>query len=203
MYWPSQNILFAADVHAGKEHVFARHGIAIPGGISESVLQRLFKLTGESGAERIIVLGDFMHHIPHTSESWLSELSSLLDHHPALQVDVVAGNHDKEAGRKMTDARLTWHENPLQINDIVLHHEPCADPRGYVLCGHLHPTYRLGSNRRNTVRAPVFWFREHSAVLPAFGEFTGGVIIKPDAKKDALYMTGPECVIAIPAKASK
>lgn len=200
MYWPSQKILFAADVHVGKEHVFARYGIAIPGGISESTLQRLFKLAHGSGAERLIVLGDFMHNVPYATESWLSELSNLMDQHPTLNIDVIAGNHDKKAGRKLTDARIKWHAYSLEIGGLVLHHEPCKDPRGYVLCGHLHPAYRIGNSRRSGVRAPVFWFREHCAVLPAFGEFTGGVIIRPEGKGDALYMTGPDCVIAIPAK---
>lgn len=196
MYWPTQHILFAADVHVGKEHVFARHGIAIPGGISESTLRRLFTLANESGARRLIVLGDFMHHIPATSEGWLRELSVLMDAHPDLQVEVIAGNHDRKAGRKLTDPRLFWHSSSLNIATLALHHEPCEDTHGFVLCGHLHPTYRLG--RRNGIRAPVFWFRKRSAVLPAFGEFTGGVIIKPDSDTDTLYMTGPECVVKVP-----
>ena len=44
MYWPAQKILLAADVHMGKEHVFGRHGIAIPGGSSEATLKKLFEL---------------------------------------------------------------------------------------------------------------------------------------------------------------
>lgn len=198
MYWPAQQILFAADVHVGKEQVFARHGIAIPGGISESTLQQLFFLAKESCAKRLIVLGDFMHNIPTASESWLGELSLLLDQHPDLCVEVVAGNHDRKAGRLLTDKRLVWYSSSLTIAGLVLHHEPCEESQGYVLCGHLHPAYRLGSKRRAGVRAPVFWFREHYAVLPAFGEFTGGVIIEPDLHTDALYMTGPDCVMKVP-----
>lgn len=198
MYWPSQQILFAADVHVGKEHVFARHGIAIPGGISEMTLHRLFALADNSGARRLIVLGDFMHNIPSASEGWLGELSVLMDTYPELGVEIVAGNHDRKAGRKLTDPRLIWHSSSLKVANLALHHEPCEDAHGFVLCGHLHPAYRIGSSRRSGVRAPVFWFRKHYAVLPAFGEFTGGVIIQPNAKTDTLYMTGPECVVQVP-----
>ncbi len=198
MYWPEKHILFAADVHVGKEHVFARQGIAIPSGISESTLRRLFALANSSGAQRLIVLGDFMHNIPTASESWLTELSQLLDQHPHIAVEVVAGNHDRESGRGVTDARLTWHAGSLLIDDLALHHEPCRDSRGYVLCGHLHPAWRLGNARRGGIRAPVFWFQEHCAILPAFGEFTGGMIIEPDADTDSLYMTGPDCVMKVP-----
>lgn len=198
MYWPKQQTLFAADVHVGKEHVFARHGIAIPGGISESILIQLFTLANDSGAQRLIVLGDFMHNVPVASERWLQELSLLMDQHPGLSVEVIAGNHDRMAGRKLTDPRLIWHSSSITVAELTLHHEPCEDPRGFALCGHLHPAYRLGSKRQAGLRAPVFWFRERYAVLPAFGEFTGGVIIEPDLNNDTLYMTGPECVMKVP-----
>lgn len=200
MYWPAQRILFAADIHVGKEHVFARHGIAIPGGISESTLKRLFTLANDSGAQRLIVLGDFMHNIPTASEGWLVQLTQLIDQFSHIAVEVVAGNHDREAGRDVTDERLTWHASSLSLDGLVLYHEPCTDSCGYVLCGHLHPAWRIGRTRRGSIRAPVFWFQEHCAVLPAFGEFTGGVIIEPDAKLDSLYMTGPDCVIKVPAE---
>lgn len=199
LYWPSQNILFAADVHVGKEHVFGRQGIAIPAGISESTLNELFSLAHQSGASRLIVLGDFMHNIPLASESWLIRLSQLLNEHEHISVEVVAGNHDRKAGRLLTDKRLTWHNASVNIGALALHHEPCKDPHGFVLCGHLHPAWRLGNARRGAIRAPVFWFQKHCAVLPAFGEFTGGVVVDPDPETDTLYMTGPDCVVKVPS----
>lgn len=203
LYWPAQQTLFAADVHAGKEQTFARHGIAIPAGISESTLQRLFRLAADSACQRLIVLGDFMHSIPKSDEHWLVQLSALLDSHTQLSLEVVAGNHDRDAGRSLTDARLLWHTSSLMFHGLALHHEPCEDKRGFVLSGHLHPAYRFGRARRGSIRAPAFWFRKHYAVLPAFGEFTGGVIIDPDAGDDSVYITGPECVMQIPLKTTR
>ena len=198
MYWPSEHVLFAADVHAGKEHVFSRHGIAIPAGISESTLQRLFSLARESGAKRLIVLGDFMHHVPARGELWLSELSELLDHNPTLSVEIITGNHDKKAGRDRIDTRIIWTEPRIKIGNLTLCHEPQEIPSHYVLCGHLHPAFRVGTRKQAGVRAPAFWFRKHYAVLPAFGEFTGGVIIDPNSSSDSVYMTGSERVVYIP-----
>ena len=203
LYWPAQHTLFVADVHAGKEQVFGRHGIAIPAGISESTLQRLFRLAAECACQRLIVLGDFMHAVPGISENWLQQLSTLLDTHSQLSLEVVAGNHDRQAGRSVTDARLTWHNSSLVLEGLALHHEPCEDSRGFVLSGHLHPAYRFGNARRGGIRAPVFWFRKEFAVLPAFGEFTGGMIIDPDAENDSVYITGPDCVMQIPLKAAR
>lgn len=200
LFWPAQQTLFVADVHVGKEQTFARHGIGIPAGISESTLTRLFRLATSSACEKLIILGDFMHAIPKRDESWLQKLSHLLDSHTQLSMEVVAGNHDRENGRKMTDSRLLWHTRPPMLEGLALHHEPCKDSRGFVLSGHLHPAYRVGNARRGSLRAPVFWFRKHYAVLPAFGEFTGGMIIDPDASNDSLYITGPDCVMNIPLK---
>jgi len=199
MYWPSRNILFVADIHVGKEHVFARQGIGIPAGISESTLQQLFKLATSSGASKVIVLGDFLHAVPHSDEKWLSCLSTLLTNNAHISVEIVAGNHDRQAGRQMIDKRIIWHEGALPLAPLILQHEPGIDNRGYVLCGHLHPVWRFGSRRRGSIRAPVFWFRQDYAVLPAFGEFTGGALIDPDKYTDKLFITGPDCVIPVPA----
>ena len=44
---------------------------------------------------------------------------------------------------------------------------------GYVLAGHIHPGVRLHGAGKQSVRLPCFWFGARTAVLPAFGEFTG------------------------------
>jgi len=120
VYWSSQKMLLAADIHAGKEHYFGRNGIAIPGGISETSLTDLFSLSTEAGAKRLVILGDFMHAVPTHSEHWLSTLSELLESHSKLEVSIVAGNHDKDIGKQRIDERIQWHENTQHQNARVL-----------------------------------------------------------------------------------
>lgn len=201
MYWPARSTLFVADVHLGKEQAFARSGIAIPGGISDDVLQRLFTLCDACKAQTLMVLGDFMHTIPAVDESWLGTLRQMLTQRPHLDMHIVAGNHDKIPGRTMLDNRINWHQHALQRGPFILQHEPRNDPDGYVLAGHLHPVWRLQAAGYRSLRAPVFWFRKQYAVLPAFGIFTGGMDIGPDGQNDRLYMIGDDHVIPIPAKA--
>lgn len=201
MYWPAGKTLFAADVHAGKEHAFSRSGIAIPGGISEDVLSQLFALCDEVQASTLMVLGDFMHTIPQAGESWLATLSDLLAQRPRLGIGIVAGNHDKADGQTMTDARVCWYQNATPYGPFVLQHEPSHHASGYVLAGHLHPAWRLQGTGHRSIRAPVFWFRQRYAVLPAFGAFTGGMGIEPDRQHDRLFMTGDNHVVAIPEAA--
>lgn len=201
MYWPAGDTLFAADVHVGKEHAFARSGIAIPGGISEDVLLRLFALCDDIKAGTLMVLGDFMHCTPLAGESWLAVLSELLAQRPQLTVGVIAGNHDKAAGQAMIDNRVRWYREATQYGPFVLQHEPSDDASGYVLAGHLHPAWRLQVAGHQSIRAPVFWFRKQHAVLPAFGTFTGGMGIEPDTQYDRLFMAGDRHVMAIPNSA--
>ncbi len=201
LYWPARRTLLVADVHVGKEHTFGRTGIAIPGGISENTLRTLFALYDASGARQLIVLGDFMHAAPVASEGWLTTLSQQLTQRPDMIMRIVAGNHDKSHGQRLIDSRVLWHADPLEADPFVLQHEPTDDPRGYVLSGHLHPAWRLSHARRSGVRAPVFWFRQHYAVLPSFGMFTGGASITADSAGDKLYMALDDGVIEVPASA--
>jgi DNA ligase-associated metallophosphoesterase len=203
LFWPAQKILFVADVHVGKEHRFGRSGIAIPGGISDDVLAKLFALCEKAAAQRLIVLGDFMHSIPVEGESWLATLSHLLDKHPHLSMDIVAGNHDRLAGQVRIDPRVKWHAEELHLSPFVLKHEPDEHSEGFVLAGHLHPAWRLSQSRRSSIKAPAFWFRKHCAVLPAFGDFTGGVTVSADPSTDRIYLVGPECVVNVPLRPKK
>jgi len=196
VHWAAQRTLFVADLHLGKEHVFGRQGIAVPGGSSEATLTRLDALLRTTRAERLIVLGDLMHAAPHATESWLVSLSTLLDAHRSLAVHVCAGNHDRVAGRAALDARLHWHADPLVDGPFVLQHHPGDDARGYVLCGHVHPAFRLGGRGRDSMRLPAFWFRPGHAVLPAFGSFTGGHTIG-SARGDRIWVSGPQRVVAV------
>ncbi len=196
LYWPERQSLMVADVHLGKEHAFSRAGSAIPAGPSEADIARLSKLVHASHATRLLILGDLIHTKPNSDEAWLDHLSDFLNTHRQLSVEVVAGNHDKAAGRQLLDQRIVWHSKPLHEDQFVFQHEPGEDPRGHVFSGHIHPCYRLSVGRKESVRAPVFWFGKHCTVLPSFGQFTGGHSVSPD-KSDRLFMVGPDCVIPV------
>jgi len=196
VHWPVRRTVFVADLHLGKEHAFGRQGIPIPAGSSEATLARLDTLLRITHAERLVVLGDLMHAAPEADESWLGSLSTFLDEHRELDVRVCAGNHDREAGRTRIDARVRWHAEPIVDGPFVLQHHPGEDARGYVLCGHVHPTFMLGRSRRDALRVPAFWFRPGQAVLPAFGGFTGGHAIRAE-RGDRIWISGPERVVAV------
>lgn len=195
LYWPRRRMLLVADVHLGKESAFGRAGLAVPGGVTETDLDRLGRLVAEFGAGELVVLGDFTHAPPGASDRWLDAIAVWLDGVDAA-VSIVAGNHDRPVTRQRLDARLRWYPEDRLEAPFVLQHAPRPDGRGYGLGGHLHPAVRLRSGG-DRLRLPVFWFRADHAVLPAFGSFTGGQNIRPNPG-ERLFAVGPDAVMALP-----
>lgn len=195
-YWPAARTLLVSDLHAGKGAVLRRGGIALPAGSSAADLQRLGRLLDATGAVRLLVLGDFFHGRVETGEPFWDAFEQFLGRHPRLAVQVVAGNHDRHA-RECAPGGLEWLTPGHWEGGLVFHHEPGDDPHGYVLAGHLHPRLLLRGPGGDRLRVAVFWFREHHAVLPAFGSLTAGVDVRP-APQDRVFIAGDEAVLAVP-----
>ncbi len=195
-YWPAAKTLLVADVHAGKEHILGRAGISIPAGISEDTLDHLFALVDHYCAERLLILGDFTHGYHTRDEAWIKHFYDHLAQHDQLNVQIVAGNHDKHTAKRLLDKDVVWIPDCLVEPPFVFTHIPKPDERGYVIAGHLHPAYVIQNNSKEKLQAPVFWFQQSMGVLPAFGHFTGAGKIQPETT-DRLFITGPDCVIDI------
>jgi len=197
VYRPHTRTVLIADLHLGKDAEFGRAGLPTPYGISVSNFQRLSILLETYEPDRLIVLGDFMHAIPKNEDTWPTELSQWLDRYPRVTVAVVGGNHDHVSGRGKIDLRVQWLSQPYLAPPFAYAHHPIAHESLFVLSGHIHPTFVLAT-RHDRIRTPVFWFRSHMAVLPAFGTFTGGYNITRDVG-DRIFLIGPQDIIEIPS----
>ncbi|MEO1594660.1 MAG: ligase-associated DNA damage response endonuclease PdeM [Pseudomonadota bacterium] len=196
--WPAMRTMIVADWHLGKAAVFGSRGLAIPDGDTTRDFETLGRLIARHAPERLLVLGDLMHAPPRPGDDWPQQLAAWLAGFPGLEFSVVAGNHDRVPASALPaglDARIRWYDDHLDEGPFRFAHEPEAADGRYVLAGHLHPTRRLvmGADR---VRAPAFWFRDHWAVLPAYGGFTGGMNIKPE-RGDRVFVTGPDAVVEV------
>jgi metallophosphoesterase superfamily enzyme len=47
-----------------------------------------------------------------------------------------------------------------------------------VISGHIHPVVKLQGLANQRLKFPCFYFGEQQALLPSFGEFTGGYTIE-------------------------
>jgi len=174
----------------------------------------------------LLILGDLVHTLPKTRESWLPAFADLVEEHPRTSFRVVTGNHDKPGTHKLLPATVNWHEEIFEDN-MRFTHFPRMDIRpagqrsssdmpgdgfgdnpaarhtlepdsNLSFAGHIHPSYVLKvRGKKSRLRMPAYWLSGSQIVLPAFGEFTGSHNITA-APGDRIYGVGPDAVIPMP-----
>lgn len=192
LFWPAGETLFVADTHFGKGGVFRRQGVSVPAGTTQSDLARLERGLRDTGAQRLVVLGDFLHAPPAGDEPWLTQFAEWRDRHDDIQIIVTRGNHDR-VEQLPVDLAIDWQPGARLIGPFVCQHEPGDDARGPVLAGHIHPVVHLTAAGERT-RCPAFWVRPGGIVLPAFCGFAGGGRVAPSAA-DRVFVIGEGEVI--------
>ena len=68
VWLPHYKTLLAADLHFGKINHFRRAGIPVPPKANDRNTETLIDVLNETGAERVIFLGDLFH--SHYNEEW-------------------------------------------------------------------------------------------------------------------------------------
>ncbi|HKL49684.1 MAG TPA: ligase-associated DNA damage response endonuclease PdeM [Wenzhouxiangellaceae bacterium] len=197
VWWPARRTAVVADVHLGKDQVFRRSGIAIPGSVLDKELAALDALVEHTRCERLLVLGDWVHAAPLGGESWPSAIANWRARHEQLAVDLVLGNHDRNLTPWLNEWRIGAYIEPMEINGLKMFHEVDMKAPAAGMSGHLHPVVWLRSGRER-LRLPAFARRGDHLILPAFGRFTGGF---DGLAKEAwtLYPVAGERVVDIPS----
>ncbi|MCC5862569.1 MAG: metallophosphoesterase, partial [Gammaproteobacteria bacterium] len=93
--WPAARMAIVADVHLGKEGVFAAHGMAVPRGPSSEDLARLGALVDAHACTRLLVLGDLFHGASGVDDALLAALTAWRAARPTVRLLAIAGNHDR------------------------------------------------------------------------------------------------------------
>ena len=189
LYWPDRRRLLIADLHLGKGDTFRASGIALPSGGTALDLAQLAALAAQTGATSAWILGDVLHGRVDL-RAWRHAWHDFRERLPGLEIAVVGGNHDRALARSGLD--LTLLGDAIVDGPFVLRHAPAGDPRGHVVCGHLHPVLKLPG----LARAPAFWLRRDRTVLPAFSAFTGGMPIRLAPGEAAVACNG-EALVAV------
>lgn len=186
-----------ADTHFGKSSFFARHGLAVPKGSDTDDRTRLTELIQAAQAQRLIVVGDFLHAPLAADSAEALDLDTWARALAPVRITVVAGNHDRGTARP--SALIEWHERELREPPFRFVHEAVPSTESglpFTLSGHLHPVMRFRVSNKQRLRVPVFWQSANGLVLPSFGAFTGGFAVRP-ALHDRLFAVGPQAVTRI------
>ena len=173
VWWERQRTLFIADPHFGKAAAFRHAGIPVPETLHSDDLARLDEILRTRGAQRLVILGDFLHARSGRSDATLGALAAWRARLADLEIVLVLGNHDRRAGAPPSDLHIQCVAGPWPLPPFHCCHEPQEIADAFVLAGHLHPAFRLSERIGSALRGPCFVFGPRLAVLPAFGDFTG------------------------------
>ena len=197
VYWPAQQMLIIADIHFGKAASFRAQGIPVPRGTTTENLLGLDALIERHGARHVVFLGDFLHaraaHASSTQQAMLAWRQS----RPGLRLTLVRGNHDKHAGDPAAILDIELVDEPHMVGPFAFCHHPDLDldGGGYALAGHVHPAWVLAT-RFDSLRLPCFVVGSERMILPSFGSFTGGHVVRREAG-DAIFVTSGEAVHSV------
>ncbi len=197
VWLPAFRALVVADVHLGKAASFRALGVPVPGGTTDATLARLGALVDALEPGMLIVLGDLLHGPVAQHAAAVGALARWRARHAGVDVVLVRGNHDDRAGDPPPRCGVRALDAPFALGPLRLCHAPDDDDparragpeRAHVLCGHVHPVYRL-RGRADALRLPAFWLRRTCTVLPAFGDFTGGWAVTPSPGESVVISDG-------------
>jgi putative SbcD/Mre11-related phosphoesterase len=204
----TERALVVADFHAGIEQALRTEGVSLDSRAEER-RQRLLSLVTETGATRVIFLGDLMHAIGDPGGAERGEIEVLLEALDARGVGatLVKGNHDG-AIESWADLEVTDGAG-IRLGDVGFAHGhtwPAPEVLGgEVVCvGHEHPAVRLedevGGSRvervwlRGSLAGEPFADRENGGedpvrpgaeliVFPAFNELVGATWVNVEGQE--------------------
>jgi DNA ligase-associated metallophosphoesterase len=195
IYVENHHALLIADPHFGKAAHFRKAGIPISEHLHGDDLQKISQLIRQYEPNDIYFLGDLFH--SDLNESWWV-LETYIDSFPKINFHLVKGNHDILPKACYTSGKWLIHEEPLEIENFLLSHEPLSNvPDGKInICGHIHPGLALRGKGRQKIILPCFFYRQRRLILPAFGRFTGLAVLAC-TKSDQAFVIADEMVIPI------
>ncbi|WP_226699379.1 ligase-associated DNA damage response endonuclease PdeM [Qipengyuania gaetbuli] len=183
LYWPREQALLVADLHLEKGSFFAKHGQMVPPYDSRETLERVALAIRETGARRVITLGDNFHD---------SDGSARLEPHACGMLEAltkavdwvwITGNHDDGHDPDMAARCGGTLAEELEIGGVILRHRAQKGETRPELSGHYHPRLQL-KVRQRMIRRPCAVVSANEGadgrpsgrmILPAFGAYTGGM----------------------------
>lgn len=183
LYWPRERTLLVADLHLEKGSFFAQAGQMLPPYDSRETLERVAMEVRQTGARRVLTLGDNFHDAggPTRLEPHAAGMLAALTR--ALDWVWLTGNHDRAGPEQHAALQRQLGGTVLaevELAGIILRHHAQAGEMRPELSGHFHPRLAV-TVRSRRIRRPCAVVSDGIGnaggrmILPAFGALTGGM----------------------------
>lgn len=199
IYVESLKALLVSDIHLGKSETFQAFGVPISTKVNQTTLDRLQQLCANYELDYVFILGDLFHSkyalADQVLEDWFKFVRTV-----SASVQLIVGNHDRALVAKLEQLSISCILEAIQIDRLVLSHEPQPQQGWLNICGHIHPCVRLRTKLDN-LRLPCFYLErsQNLLILPSFGEFTGSYEVPLIADTTA-YVVAEGSIIPVEGK---
>lgn len=198
LFWPDESLLIVGDLHLEKASSYHASGQFLPPYDTAQTLARLQDALAQSGAGRVMFLGDVFHdgrawgRMSEANKSLLAEILKRID---SIWIE---GNHDQSFVPPGHSATIE-----TEIGGIVFRHIMDPDDPRPEISAHYHPAAVI-HHRGTRLRRPCFVRAATRMIIPAFGVLTGGLDCRDEALAalrghgTQLYLLGKEGVFVPP-----
>ena len=176
IFWSDANTLIVADLHLEKGSFYAQSGQMLPPYDTAATLKSLQRAVHETGAKRLIALGDNFH--DNDGVNRLTEENKRLL--PDIETIWITGNHDPalDLSTASGDHIVDRFEDENFVFCHIASDQPVSDK--IEVSGHFHPKATLRARGRR-LSGPCFIRSKDRIILPSFGAYTGGMDITSPA----------------------
>ncbi len=171
LFCAETSLLLIADLHLEQGASLARRGLHVPPYDTEATLAMLERVLANTGARKLILLGDSFHDASAHDAIRPQDAERLRHITTSVETIWISGNHDPKAH----DALGGTCVDEMMFGAITLRHIPARLKKHELeISGHLHPGAAI-TQRGSHVRTKCFVGDQKRLILPAFGSYTGAV----------------------------
>lgn len=173
LFVPEENLLLVADLHLEQGASLARRGLHVPPYDTQATLAQLEQVLTQTGARRMILLGDSFHDAKAHVEIDAPDRSRLQAITSRVDTIWITGNHDPSAPQGLGGTTV----DELWLGNVRLCHIPTSSGLGHhEIAGHLHPGASV-IQRGHRIHAKCFVSDGRRIIMPAFGTYTGALSV--------------------------
>lgn len=186
LFWPAYDLLVFSDLHFEKGSFLSQFANPLPRLDTQKTLKNMQNVLTLYQPNWVICLGDSFHDgnaISRMDLCNVEELNSMVN--SVLNWQWILGNHDPEIPKQIAGQSSV----NLTVNNLLLVHEPEEKIKERQveaqIIGHFHPKMRV-KKMGHTMSGKCFVVGNEVLLMPAFGQYTGGLSIDHEAIKNTI-----------------